>query len=133
MTKRIVVITTLLACGYVLAGSRLNDTPKDIERLNGSPQYKETFRVLADGGRNATALTGGETLLLVPDGGVNCRARTTSSGGASSTNGVPVANGEKFYLTLKSTETYVHCASDEAVGVTADGGTGPSVTVWTME
>lgn len=81
---------------------RLLPLQKIVSALNGSPQYQETVSATtATTARNATAFSGGETLMLQADEDFYVIAgRSTSTVSASGANAVRVAADEKYYITL---------------------------------
>lgn len=110
------------------AGLRTAGETDLIRGLNGSPVYLGRISATTSAKNNAdtTAFTipAGSLLLIIPSAAVKVLGDANATEDITTTNGVPLAASEKFYLLLRSDQAFLQA-------ITASGTS--DVDVWRLE
>ncbi len=127
--RHLFVLALLVVPGVASAtGTRGGDLKALVQCLNGSPRYLGKISATTSAKNNAdtTAFTipAGSCLLIVPSAAVKVYPDKDATEDITTTNGVPLAAAEKFYMLLRTDEAYLQAITDSS---TSD------VYVWRME
>ncbi len=124
-----VALAALLFAPAALAvGTRTADHADLIRALNGSPTFLGCIAATTSAKNNADStaftITAGSLLLIVPTAAVKILPDTNATEDVTTTTGIPLAALEKFYLLMKSDQTYLQAITDSSTS---------TVCVWRLE